>query len=158
MVRKLGAPCPFGEGKLGPHLTQCRLGWGLPSCQLASWSIQPFAHNRYGPQIGGFAPFWGRGGGSPSNAVWPGPRPTYMLSLSWSIQPFGHNTATSQTDKQRFDSIGRTVSQTVAHKWLNWSICHLVCGLGWAKGSRSSIVFTRRRECALVGELIGEYN
>jgi len=38
--------CPFpGGGQLGPHLTQCHLGWGLPPYQVASWSIQPF-----GPQ------------------------------------------------------------------------------------------------------------
>ena len=35
---------------------------------------------------------------------------------SWSVKPFGHNTPTSQTDRQRSDSIGRTVLQTVAQK------------------------------------------
>ena len=35
-------------------------------------------------------------------------------------------------------------------KWLNQSICLLHCGLGWAKGSTSSIVFARWRQCALV--------
>ena len=29
------------------------------------------------------------------------------------------------------------------HKWLNWSICHLGCGLGWAKGRTSSIAFSK---------------
>jgi len=47
---------------------------------------------------------------------------------SWSIQPFGHNTPTSQTgqtdrqdgtDRQRCDSIGQTVLQTVAQEWQN---------------------------------------
>jgi len=33
------------EGKLGPHLTQCGRGQGLPPCQVSSWSIQPFDHN-----------------------------------------------------------------------------------------------------------------
>jgi len=33
------------RGELGPHLTRCRLGWGLPPYQVASWSIQPFGHN-----------------------------------------------------------------------------------------------------------------
>jgi len=28
---------PLREGELGPHLTQCRLGWGLPSYQVVSW-------------------------------------------------------------------------------------------------------------------------
>ena len=31
--------------ELGPHLTQCRLGRGLPPYQVASWSTQPFGHN-----------------------------------------------------------------------------------------------------------------
>ena len=30
---------------LGPHLTQCGLGRGLPLYQVASWSIQPFGHD-----------------------------------------------------------------------------------------------------------------
>jgi len=30
---------------LGPHLTQCGLGRGLPLYQVASSSIQPFGHN-----------------------------------------------------------------------------------------------------------------
>jgi len=36
---------PFGEGDLGPHLTQCGRGRGLPPCQVSSWSIKPFGHN-----------------------------------------------------------------------------------------------------------------
>jgi len=28
--RKLGECAPLGEGELGPHLTQCRVGQGLP--------------------------------------------------------------------------------------------------------------------------------
>jgi len=72
MGRKLGVVPPFWVGELDPHLTQCGQGWGLPLCQLSSWSIQPF----------------------------------------------GHNTLTSQgrTDRQRSDSIGWTVLQTVAQK------------------------------------------
>jgi len=46
MGRKLGAAVPLsGGGGLGPHLTQSRLGRGLPLYQLASLSIQPFGHN-----------------------------------------------------------------------------------------------------------------
>jgi len=33
-------------------------------------------------------------------------------------------------------------------KWLNRSIFHLGCGLAWAKGSTSSIVFARLHQCA----------
>jgi len=38
-------PCPFGEGQLGPHLTHCGQGRGLPAHQVSSWSIQPFGHS-----------------------------------------------------------------------------------------------------------------
>jgi len=47
----------FRMGELSPNLTQCRLGRGLPPYQVASWSIQPFGHNRLGPKIGGLCPF-----------------------------------------------------------------------------------------------------
>jgi len=44
MGRKLGDK-PLWGGELGPHLTQCGQGPGLPACQVSSWSIQPFGHN-----------------------------------------------------------------------------------------------------------------
>ena len=59
--QKGGLMCPYWTGELGPHLTQCGLGWGLPPYQVASWSIQPFGHNRHGPKIGDCAPFFGGG-------------------------------------------------------------------------------------------------
>ena len=46
-----GLLCPFFWRGLGPHLTQCGLGRDLPPCQMASWSIQPFGHNRHRLQI-----------------------------------------------------------------------------------------------------------
>ena len=96
----------FGEGELGPHLAQCGMGRGLPPCQVASSSIQPFGHNRHGPKIGGGAlpPFWGRGAGSPSNTMSLGSRPTSIPSgvlihpavwpqltwaKNWGLCPFG---------------------------------------------------------------------
>jgi len=37
MGRKMGESCaPLGEGELGPHLTQCGQGRGLPACQVSS--------------------------------------------------------------------------------------------------------------------------
>jgi len=65
MDQKLECCAPFflggGKGELSPCVTQCDLGRGLPSYKVASRSIQPFGHNRYGPKIGkGCAPF-GRG-------------------------------------------------------------------------------------------------
>jgi len=54
MGRKL---CPL-LGELGPHLAQYGLGRGLPPYQVASLSIQPFAHNRHGPKMGALSIFW----------------------------------------------------------------------------------------------------
>jgi len=48
---------------------------------VASWSMQPFGRNGYGPKIGGLCPFGGGGAGSPSNTMWPGTRPTCMPSF-----------------------------------------------------------------------------
>jgi len=47
--------CPLGDGagSATPHLTQCCPGQGLPLYQVASWSIQPFGHNKHKPKIGG---------------------------------------------------------------------------------------------------------
>jgi len=45
MGRKWGGAAVRAGSPLGPHLTQCGLGWGLPLYQVGSWSIQPFAHN-----------------------------------------------------------------------------------------------------------------
>ena len=36
MGRKTGAAVPLFAGELGPHLTQCPLGRGLPQYQVAS--------------------------------------------------------------------------------------------------------------------------
>jgi len=51
----------FGEGDLGPHLTPCGLGRGLPPYQVVSWSIQP---TDMGQKLGA-VPLWGGGAGSP---------------------------------------------------------------------------------------------
>jgi len=59
MGRNLGGLSSSWGGELGPmYVTQCRLGRGLPSYEVASSSIEPFGHNIYGPKIGGCAPLW----------------------------------------------------------------------------------------------------
>jgi len=60
MGRKFGDVLPlFLWG--GPHVTQCGLGWGLPSYQVASLSNQPFGTIDVGRKLGGdSAPFFGR--------------------------------------------------------------------------------------------------
>jgi len=40
-------------------------------------------------------------------------------------------------------------------KWLNQSIYRLGCGLGWAEGSTSSVIFARWHQCAHMGRHIG---
>jgi len=85
--------------ELGPHLTQCGLSRGLPLYQVASWSIQPFGHNKHGPKIGGCATFvWGELGPQLTQCGRGRGPPVCRVSL-WSIQPFGHNTPTLQTDR-----------------------------------------------------------
>ena len=77
----IGGCVPFGEGELGLHLTQCRVGRRLPPYQAASSSLQPFGHNRRGLKIGGLCPLFGDGELGPHNTAWPGPRPTCMPSF-----------------------------------------------------------------------------
>ena len=99
---KIGGLRPLlGEGELGPHLTQCCLGWGLSPCQMASSSIQPFGHNRYGRKIGGALPPFGEEELGPYLTQCGQGRglPAYQVS-SWPIQPFGHSTPTSQAGQR----------------------------------------------------------
>jgi len=106
--RNLGGGCaPLEEGELGPHLTQCCLRRGLPPYQVASWSIQPFGHNRYRPKIGG--------AGSPSNTMLSGrglpPRQSFIL-IHPTVWP-QHTNTTNRTGQLQSDSIGRTVLHMV---------------------------------------------
>ena len=109
-----GGSVPFWGGELSPHVTQCHLGRGLPPYLVASWSMQPFCNNRYGTKIEGLCPFQGWGPGPPSNAIWPRPKPTCLLSFIL-IHPTVWRQYTNVTDgtdiqdRQQFDSIGRTV-------------------------------------------------
>jgi len=43
--------------------------------------MQPFGRNGYGPKIEGLCRFGGGGAASPSNTMWPGPRPTCLPSF-----------------------------------------------------------------------------
>jgi len=69
-----GLLCPFGWVELGLHQIQCHLGQGLPTYQVASWSTQPFGHNRHGPKK------IGEGCCAPSNTKSPGLRPSSIPS------------------------------------------------------------------------------
>ena len=128
MGRKFGAlppllgrvswvPTPSNTMSLGPRPTS------LPNGVLIHPAIWP---QHYGPKIGGCAPLGG-GVGSPSNRMWPGPRPTCMPSfilIHPTVLPQYTNVKdrTEQTgqDRQRYNSIRRTVLQTVAQKSKKW--------------------------------------
>jgi len=84
--------------------------------------------------------FRGRAG-SPSNTLSPWPRPTGLPSFIL-IRPTVWPQCTNvtdrtnrQRDRQRSDSIGRTVLQTVAQKRLNRSRCSLEFRVGWVQGT-----------------------
>ena len=67
----------------------------------------------------GLYPFGGGGAGFPPNTMWPGPRPTCMPSFIL-IRPTVWTQCTNvadRQDRQRTDSIGRTVLQTVDQKF-----------------------------------------
>jgi len=70
MGQKLGGVgVPFYLGVAGSTSNTMSRKPGLPPCQVASWFMQPFGHNRRGPKIGwGSAPFW-VGVWVPSNTV-----------------------------------------------------------------------------------------
>jgi len=93
---------PLGE--LGFHLTQCRLGRGLPPHQVASGSVQPFCHNtRAEKWVAALSLFWWRAG-SPSNTLSPGPRltsagnDTLMHLAVWPQQTWAENGGGSCAD------------------------------------------------------------
>jgi len=68
-----GGSVPFlGMGQLGSDLTQSLLGRGLSS-HLATTDM--------GQKLARLCPFGGAVAGSPSNTMWPGPRPTCMPSF-----------------------------------------------------------------------------
>jgi len=117
--RRRGLLCPFQGWELRPHLTY--VGWANVYLR-SEWHIDPsscLVTTDKGRKLGGCcAPFLG-GAGSPSNTMWPRLRPTFMPSIIL-IHPAVWPQPTSQTDTQdkreRSDSIGQTILQTVTQK------------------------------------------
>jgi len=112
MGRKLGEAVPLlgvaGSSPNSVAMVEANLHtkWHLdPSSRLATTDM--------GRKLGtAVPPFLGTG--SPSNTMWPGPRPTSVPSYILIHSTVSHNTPTLQTDRQsgqdrqRSDSIGRT--------------------------------------------------
>jgi len=121
---KIGGSCSlffWGGGKLGPHLTQSRLGQDLPPCQVALNQSNRLATTDMGWNLR-CVPLlvWA---GSPFNTQWPGPRRTCMPSFIL-VRPTvwpQYTNVTDRTDRetgQWSDFITRTVLQMVAQKWI----------------------------------------
>ena len=83
-----GLLCPFCKGELGPRLTQSGLGWAQLPYQVGSSSIQPFGHNRHGPETGA-AHLWGELDPHLTQPL--GPRPTSLPCAILNHQPFGRS-------------------------------------------------------------------
>jgi len=112
--------CPLYGGARSPSntMTPGSKSTSVPSGILihpAAWPQQTWADNW------GLCPFWGGRAGSPSNRMWPGPRHTWLPSfilIHPTVWPKYTNVAdrTGQTERQRSDSIQRTVLETVAQR------------------------------------------
>jgi len=102
---------------VSPHLTQCGFGRGYTSTPSGIFDPSSrLATTDMGRKLG--VPLWRGGAGSPSNIMWPGLRPTSIPSFIL-IRPTvwpQYTNVTDRTDRQRSDSIGWTVLQTVAQK------------------------------------------
>ena len=105
---------------------------------VKNWGCSPFGEGELGPHL----THRGQGRGLCACQV-----------SSWSIQPFGHCTPTSetdrtdrQTDRQRFDSIGRTVLRTVAQllrkmEWKQWAVFFQFAQRVWRQPSQTSLQY-----------------
>jgi len=95
------------------HLATIDMGRGLYERRLACVrKRQKFRRAAVTFSVGG-------GAGLPSNTMWPGPRPRSVPSgilVHPTVWPQYTNVKDRQADRQRSDSIGRTVLQTVGQK------------------------------------------
>jgi len=76
------------------------------------WDGRPFGHNRHGPNSWGCSVSLsvGERAGSPSNTMWPGPRPTWHLDPSSRLATIHQRYGQTGQTGQRSRSVGRTVT------------------------------------------------
>jgi len=114
---KIGWFAPFWWG--GAGFPSNNVGW-VEAYLPTNWHLHPSSHlatTDMGRKLRGCAPLGG-GPGFPSNTMWPGPRPACMpcfILICPTVWPLYTN-VTDRQDKQRSDSIWRTVLQTVTQK------------------------------------------
>jgi len=116
------------------------VAWAEASLRT-KWHLDPsslLATTDMGQKLGGYVSL-GRGAGSLSNSMCPGPRPTLMPSFIL-IRPTvwlqctnvtRHRQDIGRQDRQRSDSIGLTVLQTVAQKNDKHTTCSWLSPSGW---------------------------
>ena len=95
-----------------------RTKWHL--IQPAIWPQQTWVENW------GAVPFWGRGAGSPSNTMWPGPRPTCMPTFILIRQTVWsqYTNVTDKTERQTGqlpDSIGKAFYKWSPKNYMVWA-------------------------------------
>jgi len=132
---------PFWERGAGSPSNTMSLG--SRRTFLPRWHLEPSTSYLVGPKIGGgcCAPLGG-GPGSQSNTVARAEAyrmPSFIL-IRLTVWPQCTNVTdrTGQTDRQRSDSIGRTVLQTVAQKSVNVTYGHtrqFVYDIVWVHGN-----------------------
>ena len=83
MGRKLGALFLGGGGRSRVRIKHSMLPGTRPTFVPTGILIldpsTPFGYNKHGPKSGGCIPFQGEHGRSPSNTMWPGPKPIVKL-------------------------------------------------------------------------------
>jgi len=109
-AENLGGCAPLADGELGPRLTQCGQSRGLPACQVAYYLHFVFycTHVRMSYVLNSYLlTYLLKFHLDPSNR---------LATMYQHHRPDRTDRQDTQTDRQRSDSIGRTVLQTVAQK------------------------------------------
>jgi len=89
MGEKRGCCAPFGRGVGSPSNTMWTGSRSTFVYKVASWSIQPFGHNRHGPKSGVLCPFLGE----------LDPRLTQCRRTKWHLDPSSRLAATDMGRK-----------------------------------------------------------
>jgi len=128
-LRSTSVPCGvFINQAIWPQQTWAKNWGGGAPYQVASWSIQPFCHNRQGPKIGGLCPLFGGGAGSLSSTMWPERRPTstpsgiLMHPAVWPQQIWAENWGCAPLGEGSWVPIEHNVARAEAYLHANFHL------------------------------------